>query len=361
MSRTPTYCIEQYLVDVQVAIFETSLNKYKDLIHDGYDDKFKVYEKYVKTQIPAQIDNFMASDKVDKYFKCHEIECDVYECQPPVDMPSCPKFEVPLGMLDRTPIPNATFVLTDPKGFYRDIADTWGIEQEWIRLGKRHIRSNNGCQYAGEEVLECEDRQDNWFRGYPLPDDAKIEIYNPKKIIGDSFSRVSDMLGRFQIVRQFAEWDDLMLVSDLVDATSLPAFSAEEAIASMKKIVDTADDIIKKEREEFILGFVTGFLFWIPFVGEAVGAVGLTTARTLLRLIGSVGEAGMAVHDLIEDPDNAFMSVFGYLLGAGVGRAGFRKAAASKRGMSSKEFDSLGSVKGRLVEFDNVRALSCPV
>jgi hypothetical protein len=69
----------------------------------------------------------------------------------------------------------------------------------------------------------------------------------------------------------------------------------------------------------------------------------------------------MAVHDLIEDPDNAFMSVFGYLLGAGVGRAGFRKAAMPNRGMSSKKFDSLGNVKGRLVEFDNVRALTCPV
>jgi hypothetical protein len=53
----------------------------------------------------------------------------------------------------------------------------------------------------------------------------------------------------------------MILVSDLVDATSLPAFSAEEAIASMKKIVDTADDIIKAEREEFILGFLAGFLF----------------------------------------------------------------------------------------------------
>lgn len=223
------------------------------------------------------------------------------------------------------------------------------------------MRTNNGCQYASDDVLECQDRQDNWFHGYPLPGDAKIDTYNPKEIIGDSFSRGSDMLDRFRVVRQFAEWDEMMLVSDLVDATSLPAFSAEEAIASMKKIVDTADNIIKAEREEFILGFLTGFLFWIPFVGEAVGAVGLTTARTLLRLIGSVGEAGMAVHDLIEDPDNAFMSVFGYLLGAGVGRAGFRKAAMSKRGMSSKEFDSLGDVKGRLVEFGSVRALSCPV
>jgi hypothetical protein len=120
---------------VQVAIFETSLNKYKDLIRDDYDNKFKVYEKYIKAQIPEQMDKFMASSKVDKYFQCHEIECDVYECQPPVDMPTRPKFEFPLEMVNRTHIPNATFILTGPKGFYRDIDNTWGIEQEWIRLG----------------------------------------------------------------------------------------------------------------------------------------------------------------------------------------------------------------------------------
>ncbi|KAH6627470.1 hypothetical protein F5144DRAFT_613352 [Chaetomium tenue] len=347
MSRLPAYCIEQYLVDIQVGILEGSLRKYKDLIDDDYDNKFRVYEKYVKTQIPEQIDTFMVSDKVDKYFKCQETICDYYDCAPPppVDMPACPKFQFPLEMLDRTPIPNATFTLTDPAGFYRDLADTWGIDQAWVRFGKRHMRTNNGCQYAGKDVLKCQDRQDNWFRGYPLPDDAKIDIYNPKQILGDSFARVSGMLERFRIVRRFAQWDELMLPSDLVDATALPAFAAEEAIASMKRIVDTADDIVKAQREEFIFGFLTGLLFWIPFVGEAVGAVGLTTARTLLRLIGSVGDAGMAVHDVVDDPDNAFMSVFGYLMGAGVGRAGFRKAAISKRGMSGRELDGLGNVK----------------
>jgi hypothetical protein len=70
-------------------------------------------------------------------------------------MPTRPKFEFPLEMVNRTHIPNATFILTGPKGFYRDIENTWGIEQEWIRLGKRHMRTNNGCQYAGDDVLEC--------------------------------------------------------------------------------------------------------------------------------------------------------------------------------------------------------------
>ncbi|KAL2131639.1 hypothetical protein VTI74DRAFT_4793 [Chaetomium olivicolor] len=41
-----------YLVDIQVTLFEISLNKYKDLINNGYNNKFQVYKKYVKEEIP---------------------------------------------------------------------------------------------------------------------------------------------------------------------------------------------------------------------------------------------------------------------------------------------------------------------
>jgi hypothetical protein len=80
----PAHCMGQYILDVQVAVFDASLSKYKDLIDDGYDKKFQIYEKYAKAQIPDQLDIFMASDKVDKYYKCYEVKhgacCD-----------SCPK------------------------------------------------------------------------------------------------------------------------------------------------------------------------------------------------------------------------------------------------------------------------------
>jgi hypothetical protein len=150
-------------------------------------------------------------------------------------------------------------------------------------------------------------------------------------------------------------------MSDLVDATSLPSYSAVEAVESMKKIIEKADDIKKKEREEMILSFVTGFLFLIPVAGEAAGAAGLTAARSLLRLIGSVGEAGMLIHDVVKNPENAFISVFTYLAGAGVGRVGFKNAAGSRRGMSSKEYESLGNVKLRLDKATSIRGNSCKI
>lgn len=69
----PAHCLEQYIVDVQVAVFDAALKKYKKLVDDGYDKKFSIWEGYVKQQIPGQIKHFMATDKADKYFKCGEM------------------------------------------------------------------------------------------------------------------------------------------------------------------------------------------------------------------------------------------------------------------------------------------------
>ncbi|KAL2140528.1 hypothetical protein VTI28DRAFT_3732 [Corynascus sepedonium] len=120
-----------------------------------------------------------------------------------------------------------------------------------------------------------------------------------------------------------------------------------------------SNEIEKREREEFILDFITGLLFFIPMVGEAVGT-SLTTARALLRLIGTAGEAGLAVYTVVQNPENAFMAVFSALAGAGVGRAGFKKGASSRRAMTVKEYNSLGNVKTRLDKVDELRGLmSC--
>lgn len=373
----PVHCVNKYLLDVQINVLEGALSKYKDLVEKGYDKKFEIYEKYVEAQIPEQINNFMATSKVDKYFKCQETKditccssCQWVTCMETcvsgpnckngrgtVDMDKCPKMEFEdKGLGPGTVIPNATFILKNSKGFYDDLAETWGIEESWITFDRRHMKTNNGCQYD-ENVNECRDRNDNWFYDYPRTND--FQIYNPKKVIGNSYPKATEMLGRFKILRNVGAFDEFTQMSDLVDATSLPAFSTQEAVESMNKIVEKADEMEKKEREELILNFITGLLFFIPVGGEIAGAAGLTAARNLLRLIGAVGDAGMTIHDLIKDPKNAFMTVFSYLASAGVGRGGFKDAANARRGMSSKEYNSLGNVKVRLDTVTSIRGNMC--
>lgn len=62
----PAHRVEQYILHVEIASFEGALKKYKDLVDKGYDKKFEIYEKFVASQIPDQINKFMVSDKVDK-------------------------------------------------------------------------------------------------------------------------------------------------------------------------------------------------------------------------------------------------------------------------------------------------------
>ncbi|KAF2027750.1 hypothetical protein EK21DRAFT_114539 [Setomelanomma holmii] len=206
------------------------------------------------------------------------------------------------------------------------------------------MRTNNGYQYAGKDVLQCIAEHDNFFYNYPLPNSDTVEIYNPKKIISDSYPKANDMLD-----------------PDLVNATSLPSVSIEEAIASMEKIVAKADEIKRKEREEFILNFITGLLVFIPVAGEAASAAGLTAGRSLLRLIVAAGDLDMTLHDVIENPENAFTAVFTYLAGAGVGRVGFRNAANSWRGIPQKNYDSLVNVKINLDKVQSIRGNICSI
>ncbi|KFY07990.1 hypothetical protein V492_06644 [Pseudogymnoascus sp. VKM F-4246] len=374
----PDPCMEQYIVSVQVTVLEQALAKYQKLISDGYDDKFKIYERYAKAQVPDQVVSFMVSDKVDKYFTCKDTGlfscCNSCQgawcgtdCLPGTDCKDglhtfdikCPRIAPNWGLTGpENRVPNATFTLTDPKGFWKDIEEEWGIEESWITFGKQRMRLHKTCQYA-PDVEECMEKNDVNFHNYPIAN--KVKIYNPKEIISGSLSNVTELLTRLKIVAQFGDWDELMHLSDLVDATSLPAYSTAEAITSMEKVIEKAEEIKKAEREEFILSFVSGLLFFIPFVGEAAGAAGLTAARTMLRLIGTTGEAGLGIYDLVTHPENAFMSVFTFLAGAGVGRAGFRNAANSRRGVTPDVYNSLGGVKTNLDKVHAIRASICPI
>ncbi|KAL1603425.1 hypothetical protein SLS60_005012 [Paraconiothyrium brasiliense] len=373
----PHHCLEQYIVDVQIKILEGTLKKYEDLLDDGYDGKFNTYERYTKEQAPDQINSFMASDKVDDYFTCTEykevtccssckyatcaIGCDnKADCKSgyrQLDMDKCPKFEFEVPALHGDTIPNATFTLNDETGFYNELQENFGIEKEWVVLSKRTIRINNGCQYAGEDVLNCIERSNNFFYNYPMPSNDKIKVYNPKDIINGSSGDSDDLLERVKIMATASRWDEELTDTDMVDSTSLPTYSMEQAVSAMQSIIDEANEIEKKEREEMILNFITGILFWVPFAGEI--GTGLTALRSVIRLIGAVGDAALLVYDIVQDPDSAFMSVFSYLATAGVGKSGFKAAASYRRIIVKKDYESLGAVKTRLDKVESIRGSMC--
>ncbi|KAF6803218.1 glycoside hydrolase family 18 protein [Colletotrichum sojae] len=374
----PSHCLEQYIVDVQVSVFDVALKKYKKLIEDGYDKKFSIWEGYIKEQIPAQIKNFMATDKVDKYFKCGETKTVVCcnTCQNAWCGTGCERFDgckngkqtVPRDKCPKVEAdpdgfgfghPNTTFTLNDKEGFYKDILETWGIEEEWIRFAKRRMSLANGCQYTGEDVNDCIDRNSVFFHDFPTMNGDKTKIHNPKDVISKALPDAQGLLDQYGAMKTFAEYEDDLEMSDLTDAGSLPAFAVKDAVAQMDKIVQEAKEIEKRQREEFILNMIMGILFFIPFLGPAGGGAVAVGLRSLLRLIEVGAEVGLAVYGIVQDPDNAFMTVFSTLLGAGFSRGKFRDAASSRRGMSSTEYNNLGNVKPKLDSINSLRGGFC--
>lgn len=53
-----------------------------------------------------------------------------------------------VGLTIGTYIPNATFILKDSDGFYKDLLDTWGIEQSWIKFDRRRMKTSQGGQFV---------------------------------------------------------------------------------------------------------------------------------------------------------------------------------------------------------------------
>ncbi|KAG8408038.1 hypothetical protein J3459_018274 [Metarhizium acridum] len=378
LTMMPTHCTEQYIADAESNIIKEALNKYSELLKNGYDSKFKTYERFVKQQVPAQIDAFMASNKVHQYFKCSEYkkvkccsDCTYATCQEncarfagcksgyqTLDI-KCPQQQHTLEMISTETTPNATFHLQDEERFWKDIGSKYGIEEAWIAFGRRHMKTSNDCQYAGKDILKCIDQNDVWWYNYPIAVDDKIKVYNPKKIFGDSIDKITSLAENLEIIKDLNIYDTLMPWSDVVDAASLPALTLQAAVENMKSIIDEAEEIVKKQKEEFILNMVMGILSFIPVVGEAAGSAGLTAARSMLRLIGATGDAGMIVYDIVKDPSNAFMAAFGYVLGAGVGRSGFRDAANSRRAVRPRELVAVGSLKIDLQRIQTSRKNIC--
>lgn len=72
MDSIPPYCMNQYIVDAEISIMDDALSQFNDLVNNGYNEKFSIYEEYTIEQVPVQINAFMGNGHADDYFKCKE-------------------------------------------------------------------------------------------------------------------------------------------------------------------------------------------------------------------------------------------------------------------------------------------------
>ncbi|KAM0510822.1 hypothetical protein ACHAPE_010505 [Trichoderma viride] len=373
----PFYCMDSYIVDVEIELLSDALDKYKDLIANGYDDKFKVYEEYTIEQVPSQINAFMGNGHAGDFFTCEEtaLRTCCSSCQFATCVETCDKSEgckngygteeIPCPTVYQdgsdgidwynTKVPNVTYTLNDSDGFYKAINKDYGVEKNWIVFGDTDVRVSNGCQFEGDGIKDCQKRQDDWFWNYPQASD-NIKVLNPKDVIGESFDKSKELLAHLKLLKAIGSLDSQLNMADLADASALPALTMSFSVESMKKVAKQADEIKKQEREEMIANFIGAVLFFIPFVGEAVDAI-----RSALEIAEAAGEAGLLAYSIVQDPSNAFMAVFSTLAGAGLNRESWSRAAGERRGMKDEDIAKLGSIKDDLDKINNARGGICKI
>lgn len=378
--KIPADCFDKYLVDVEVAILKDSLNSYDSLINGGYDDKFSVYERAMHQQIPQQVYKYMGDAQKTGFFECTEtkhMQC-CNDCSSAYSCPNgctpgsgcksgkvtvkadCPTMLAHSGFAYLEAVPNITYKCTDTEGFYKDIADKYGIDRSWITWGRRHVLIHSGCQYEGDKFNDCVERNDGFWYNYPNPA-GKIEIPNPKSIIGRNYTQMRGLTIRMENESKDADISLSMVSrSDIVDSGSLPALMIQFAITNMNKIVETANEIIEQERKAFIANFLMAFLMFIPMAGATAGALGSAFLRTMLNVAGELASIGIGIYEVVDDPDNALLTIFGMLLG-GVSLKPFREVAQARRNMKSGELDKLGPIKTDLGRINTLKGkgLSC--
>ena len=149
--------------------------------------------------------------------------------------------------------------------------------------------------------------------------------------------------------------------SDVVDGASTLVFMVSSAVTSMSRVEDIAEDYEEQKIINVILCFLTAVLFLIPGLEEGAEALELGALAASLGMIGTAGDVGMSVYDVVNIKENGPAAVFGILL-AGTGAlsmirapAGFANAAKARRASSAAHIDALGTeVKGGMAQVEKL-------
>lgn len=233
---------------MELNILDTALDAYVTTINDGYDDKFKIYSDHIAALVPLQLNAYMAGAQASGFWTCTTtgyVTC----CKSCLSAGGCPStcdnsascvsgvrttvVNCPTIIPDSTDIgindegiEPLVYTCTDTDGFYKDIADKYGVAQAWIVFGPFEAASNGGCGRAGgncdpNAAVSC----CTFWRGFPLAA-ATIAVDNPKDLISGSFDMTKDLAAELHQRELFMPWTYTFAdYSTLVDAASLPVCS----------------------------------------------------------------------------------------------------------------------------------------
>ncbi|RJE17559.1 LysM domain protein [Aspergillus sclerotialis] len=334
------FCMNTYIMQALSRNLTASLDKYHDLLDNDYNEKFGYYADAVKKSAPTSLSKFTAAN-ASTYFTCYKsIQNDDGTYTNYTDK-GC--FSEHMSENDIYWVPH------DKTKFEDDLTATSGISADWLKWGTKDEREHDG--YTGEE-WSCH------YHGVPMmKDDYKVD--NPKDVVSKRLPNIKDFHETLDFTA-FLSQQSLYSGegSDVVDGAGMLVFMVSSSVANMEQVSEIGEEVEEEEILNTVLWFVTAVLFLIPGLEEDAVALDLVNLARMLRMIGSVRDAGMSVYNVVVSKGNAPAAIFGLLLGGlSVVKApkSFGEAAKARRGMRASDIDSLGTqVKGGLGQVDRL-------
>ena len=390
----PSHCRNLYIIQALRHNLTDALGQYDELIEGGYDRKFNTYADAVARSGNKQIENFMYT-KGNDYFTCVITEhygccewCEYYRDQFPDQRDSrkcmyCEDYDCGWSRICDSPRPVSCKLdlryrdipgpcppdyskrSEDPPrdGFYAKSSVTWKLREDkkdkfWADLYLDTSIEEKDITWKSVERYPCipaeseeECRKHDHDHGFPVTQGyTKEDVLNPKDVVEDARGNL-DSLGpdMGSVIDQLKKGIFPGSSYDLVDALGLPIMMIDDAVDNMQQIDDTVDEWDEAKRKNILMAFLSAIFFFVPVIGQVVGTIAtLSNIGRIIVLAGIAGNVAIGIHDIVDDPGNAPLAIFGLILEplAIFDLAKLSKAANVRRGMSPEDVKALGAKPG---------------
>ncbi len=305
--------------------------------------QFGYYADVIKDSVDASLEQFMTikTGKGNQFMDC--------EWSTTRSQGSGPCTEVNLVVDLAQPGPRVIkYAMRDEAGFFKALLEDHGIDKEWIRFVPQYGIPDPLCGRC--PVAPCNDPRclSNFVRYDYFPrrikDASKIDVANPKEVVSAALPNTNELLSTaiFTYVEMTIGTLDAE-EDDVVTALSMPVFMLSDAAESMKSIKKIGAEEKKEQKRDLIIGILTIVFSVLPFGGWGLSAAqgGVANIARFSLVVAEVGNAGIAIADMVKDPKSAPFAIMGLFMGVGGIRAnprvGYSTAAGARRAMSAKD------------------------
>lgn len=323
----PSACMNGYIMQGLAGNLTGSLSQYQDLLDNNYDEKFGWYEDAIKQSAPHSRRNYLSD--ASKYFDC--ITTKMNTAGEPVNHTNlgCWHF----GNKDITDVYWFAHNRTE---FEAGLASQTGITAEWLTWTWASPYPQPQGQSPGYI---------NYHGAPSMKSDFKIS--NPKDVFE---KRLPDLKAFHETLWTTAAlYTNYMYAgrgSDVVESAGMLVFMASGSVNNMAQVAQIGQKYENEETKNIIVWFITAVLFLIPGLEELGGLMDLAQMARMLNMVGTAGDVGMSVYDLVSNPKHPVAAVFSILLGGmSMMRApeAFANAAKAKRLIKAAHINALGS------------------